>query len=175
MFLYTCPEWNVHNPWRDHAILRIPICSQKFKWGGGVQRQRHGMSECMPFGQLNQVNRKLNTEVWLKEKCQPGDVGFNFGSTEASAGLTGKHSGPPFLLSETRVLQGERASMTGHLVCQQHGSSRNVTLKSSCGHSMVPTARAYAGLCQEIQTALSVAEPWACLHKRLRSVRIRNW
>lgn len=42
-----------------------------------------------------------------------------------------------------------------HLVCQQHGSSRKVTLKSSCGHSMVPTARAYAGLCQEIQASLS--------------------
>lgn len=31
--------------------------------------------------------------------------------------------------------------------CQQHGSSRKVTPKSSCGHSMVPTARAYAGVC----------------------------
>lgn len=70
-------------------------------------------------------------------------------------GKVGKHSGPPFLLSETRALQGERAYR--HLVGQQHGSSRKVTLKSSCGHSMVPTARAYAGLCQETQTASSAA------------------
>lgn len=41
-------------------------------------------------------------------------------------------------------------------MCQLHGSSRNVTLKSSCGHSMVPTARAHAGVCLE-HTASSVA------------------
>lgn len=45
------------------------------------------------------------------------------------------------------------------------GHPGKVTLKSSCGHSMVPTARAYAGLCQEIQTALYVEELGACLHK----------
>lgn len=60
-----------------------------------------------------------------------------------------------FILSETRALQGERPYR--HLVGQQHGSSRKVTLKSSCGHSMVPTARVYAGLCQEIQTASSAS------------------
>lgn len=30
---------------------------------------------------------------------------------------------------------------------------------------MIPTAREYAGLCQELQTALSVVELGACLHK----------
>lgn len=40
-------------------------------------------------------------------------------------------------------------------MCQHHGSSRNVTLKSSCGHSMVPIARAYAGVLSR-HTASSV-------------------
>lgn len=90
---------------------------------------------------------------------------FNFGldwNQQLTANM-GKHSGPPFLLSETQVLQGERGVNDCYLICQQHGSSRKVTLKSSCGHSMVPTARAYAGVCQEIQTAVSAVELWACL------------
>lgn len=100
---------------------------------------------------------------------QPVDSRIIFGLTEIGplqlTANVGKHSGPPFLLSETQVLQGKEGVNDCHLVCQQHGSSRKVTLKSSCGHSMVPTARAYAGLCQEIQTALSVMELGACLHK----------
>lgn len=61
---------------------------------------------------------------------------------------------------------GRRREVKGILspICQQHGSSRKVTLKSSCGHSMVPTARAHAGLCQEIPTALPAVDLWTCLH-----------
>lgn len=51
----------------------------------------------------------------------------------------------PFCLTEAKVLQGKR--MERRCACQQHGSSRKVTPKSSCGHSMVPTARAPAAVC----------------------------
>lgn len=44
-------------------------------------------------------------------------------------------------------------------MCQQHGSSRNVTPKSSCGHSMVPTARALAAVCRAHAASSVAAAP----------------
>lgn len=72
----------------------------------------------------------------------------------------------PFCLTEDKALQGKR--MEHHSVCQRHRSSRNGTLKSSCGHSMVPTARAYAGVCLDTRR-LQPQELWACLHVCLHS------
>lgn len=94
---------------------------------------------------------------------QSADCGFNFdwnqglcGWQQTWANILAHHfsSVRPKCFRERE--RGEGGINDCHLVCQQHGSSRKVTLKSSCGHSMVPTARAYAGLCQELQTALTV-------------------
>lgn len=72
----------------------------------------------------------------------------------------------PFCLTVDKALQGKR--MERHWVCQHHGSSRKITLKSGCGHSMVPTARAYAGVCLDTRLPQS-QELWACLHVCLHS------
>lgn len=61
------------------------------------------------------------------------------------------------------VLKG-RGISDCHPVYQQHGSSRKVTLKSSCGHSMIPTTRAYAGLCHLLQILSAVVELVVCFH-----------
>lgn len=142
-----------------------------FQWGF-KDEDMVCLNVCPLVNSMGRIARWVLRFYYMKcviKKKQPVDCRIIFGLTEIRplqlTANVGKHSGPPFLLSETQVLQGERVSMTCHLECQQHGSSRKVTLKSSCGHSMVPTARVYAGLCQEIQTALSVMELGACLHK----------
>lgn len=65
-FLYMCSKWNAHIHggimlyWELSVFLKLPV---------GVQRKRHGMSECMPFSQLHGANYKISTEVILYEMC----------------------------------------------------------------------------------------------------------
>lgn len=116
----------------------------------------------MPFGQLNV---SVSTEVLLRKKYVLKSVDLTLDSTEISswlrtwANILAHH----FSSVRPKCFREKRGVNDCYLICQQHGSSRKVTLKSSCGHSMVPTARAYAGVCQEIQTAVSAVELWACL------------
>lgn len=61
-FLFMCSEWNVHIHggimlhWEFLVVLKLPV---------GVQRQRHGLSECMPFGELSGVNHEPNIKVFI--------------------------------------------------------------------------------------------------------------
>lgn len=118
--------------------------------------QRHGMSECMPFG------RPRGALKWHLFK-QPNECHLNFGMTELGplkiVCKCGQTFWPTISLQRDLGASGREGVNDCYLMSQQHGSSRKVTLKSSCGHSMVPTARAYAGLCQAIQTALSGTNP----------------